>query len=211
MERRSARRWAQVGVMAAALGVGLLSGCGGDDDKSPQGVDPGITELDAHDGVACPDKLPRAEGPDTGLGGDTPAGGTPELQNVEEAWICEYAAQDLAPGPEGDGDPFEWVLRGQAKQVDTSLIQDLKVSLSELAPPASDLICTADLGPKWLLSYSTGGDLTGVTVDDFGCRSVRLTDEPFETVPGTASTGGMVQGYLAAPDTLLTQIKAIAG
>ena len=40
---------------------------------------------------------------------------------------------------------------------------------------------------------------------------MRLTDEPFETVPGTASTGGMVQGYLAAPDTLLTQIKAIAG
>lgn len=210
MERRTARRWARASVMAAALGVVLLSGCGGDDDE-PQAVDPGITELEAHDGIPCPDKLPQLDGPDTGLGGDSPAGETPELQNVEEAWICEYAANTVAPGPEGNGDPWEWLLQGEPQPVEKSRIQDLKISLSELAPPAPDMVCTADIGPRRLLSYSTGGDLTGVLVDDFGCRSVRLTDEPFETVPGAASTGGMVRGYLSGPDTLLERIKAAAG
>ena len=52
MQRRTGRRWAQASVVAVALSAGLLSGCGGDDDPEPKAVDPAVTELAAHDGVA---------------------------------------------------------------------------------------------------------------------------------------------------------------
>ncbi len=211
MQQSTARRRAPAGLLAAVLSASLLlSGCGGDDDRS-QAVDPVVTELAAHDGIPCPDELPQLDGPDTGLGGDNPAGAAPQLQDVEKAWICQYSPKDAAPGPEGDGNPWTWPLEGKPHPVEPSLIQDLKVSLSQLVPPAADLICTADIGQRWMLAYSTGGDLTGVVVDDFGCRSVRLTNEPFESVPGLASVGGIVPGYLTGPDTLLAQIKAAAG
>jgi hypothetical protein len=207
MQRRTARRWAQASVMAVALSAGLLSGCGGDDDE-PQAVDTSVDEVTAHDGKVCPDRLPQADGPDTGLGGDNPAGEAPTMPAVEKAWVCQYSPTEVAPGPEGNGDPWTWDLEGEAQPVDDAGIADLQAGLDKLTPPAADLMCTADLGPRWLLVYSTGGDLTGAVIDDFGCQSVRLTDEPFETVPGSSTASGIVPGSLTAPDGLLDLIKA---
>ncbi len=208
MQRRTGRRWAQASVVAVALSAGFLSGCGGDDDPEPTAVDTTVDELSAHDGAVCPDELPQAEGVDTGLGGDAPAGEAPTLPGIEDAWVCQYAANEKDPGPEGNGDPWTWVLEGEATPVGAGQIPDLQAGLKGLAPPAEHQMCTADLGPRWLLVYTNGGDLTGAVIDDFGCQSVRLTDEPFETVPGSSTADGIVPGSLTAPAGLLDQIKA---
>ena len=71
-------------------------------------------------------------------------------------------------------------------------------------------MCTADLGPRFVLVYRHGTDLTGVSVDDYGCNDVRLTDDPFTTVVGEASQGGAVRGVLRAEPELLDELMAIA-
>ena len=98
-----------------------------------------------------------------------------------------------------------------AQPVDKALIPDLQRALTQLAPQRPDLVCAADLGPRWMLAYSTGGDLTGVVADDFGCHLVQLTDEPFEIVPGEPAGSELVPGLLSAPEGFLDLIKAAAG
>jgi hypothetical protein len=65
-----------------------------------------------------------------------------------------------------------------------------------------------ELGPRYLVSYTYKRDLTGVVIDRYGCREVRLTDNPFTTVPGAASGAGIVEGVLAGPTKLLDDLKA---
>ena len=64
--------------------------------------------------------------------------------------------------------------------------------------------CTEELGPRWLLVTSTGGDLTGVVVDGYGCGDVRLTNDPYVTAPGDPQTGATVPGVLDAPGLAAT-------
>ena len=210
MHRRTVRRWAQASVLAATLIAPFLSGCGGDDE--PTAVDTSdsvVDELAAHDGKACPDTLPPAA---DGVTADQPATTVPELPAIEEAWVCQYSPTDAQVGSDGSGSPFDWALEGERHPVDAGLVKDLEASLAELAPPAESQLCTADLGPRFMLAYAAeGGDLTGVVVDDFGCQGAQLTDEPFETVPGAASGDGLVPGILIAPAGLLDQLKAVAG
>jgi hypothetical protein len=78
-----------------------------------------------------------------------------------------------------------------------------------LVPQHIDRVCTADLGSRLMLVYSHGNDLTGVVVDDFGCGDVRLTDEPFRTVPGEATQAGTVRGVLTDRGDLLNDIKGM--
>lgn len=47
-----------------------------------------------------------------------------------------------------------------------------------------------------MVAYSHDGDLTGVVVDDYGCRDVRLTDNPHTTPPGADNQVGTVGGVL---------------
>jgi hypothetical protein len=170
-----------------------------------------LDEVAAHDGEVCPERLPQADEADYGLGTDQSAASAPTLPAIESAWVCQYSPTEADPGPEGSGTPWAWVRDGEARSVDEALLPDIESDLSELAPSPDHQMCTADLGPRWMLVYAAaGGDLTGVVVDDFGCRSVLLTDEPFETVPGEATQSGIVPGVLTAPDGLLDAIKAAA-
>jgi hypothetical protein len=63
--------------------------------------------------------------------------------------------------------------------------------------------CNDDLGPRWMVAYSRDGDLTGVVVDDYGCRDIRLTDNPHTTPPGADDQDGTVGGVLDGEAAIL--------
>jgi hypothetical protein len=197
-------------MAAASLIVALLAaGCG--DPEAPAGDSgrgPTIDEIAAHDGQVCPTQLPLKKKSGHGFGTARPAKSAPSLPAPESAWVCQYSPTEAGPGPDGNGTRFSWVRTGGASPVDSARLPALEHGLTQLVPANDDRICTADLGPRWMLVLSNGTDLTGVVVDDFGCRDVRLTDEPFETVPGEATHGGTVPGVLAGPAALLHDIKA---
>jgi hypothetical protein len=200
-------------MAAASLIVALLvAGCG-DPGSRAGDAGPGSTtdEIAAHDGQVCPTQLPLEKNPGHGFGTARPAESAPSLPAPESAWVCQYSPTETGPGPDGNGTRFSWVRTGGASPVDSARLPGLEHGLTQLAPADDDRICTADLGPRWMLVYSRGTDLTGVVVDDYGCRDVRLTDEPFETVPGEATSGGtVVPGVLTGPTALLHDIKASA-
>jgi hypothetical protein len=54
-----------------------------------------------------------------------------------------------------------------------------------------------------MVVYNHGGDLTGVVVDDYGCRDVRLTDNPHTTPPGADDQDGTVGGVLNGGGAIL--------
>lgn len=60
-----------------------------------------------------------------------------------------------------------------------------------------------------MIVYSHSGDLTGVVVDGYGCREVRLTDEPFHTPPGAPHQDGTVGGVLDGGAELLEQADVL--
>jgi hypothetical protein len=210
MHRSRRRRW---GVRAAGVAVlgGLLAGCAqpraapGPGDSSGHRVD----EVAAHRGQVCPRKLAQASDETYGFGTSEPADVSPSLPVPEAAWVCRYGADDVGPGPDGDGTTFGWVRRDPPRRVAESRLPALAEHVDELAPAEGDRACTADLGPRWMLVLAAGGDLTGVVVDDFGCQDVRLTDEPFRTPPGEATQPGTVSGVLSGPAGLLHQMRTV--
>lgn len=205
----------------AALAAGLLlltTACGtsGQDGASDPGAtttdlartDPAVDELTARKGP-CPGRLP-GDG-DAASGGSDPAPGAPDLPEPDRAWVCVYQPSDRARGP-------AWAREARPRPVDTGRLPTLAAALSGLAPADPGRLCTKELGPRYLLVLATdgeaGADLTGVAVDGFGCRDVRLTDDPFATPPGEASGeasgAGVVPGVLTAPDDLV-QLLAPGG
>lgn len=209
MRSRSLHRSAAVSIAGALLAAGC-SGSG-----SPNRVeDPGspIDEMAVHDGQVCPEQLPRSEDDSGhGLGGGGSAPSKPSLLTPEDAWVCRYSPVEAAAEPGSDGTTWGWVREGEPRPVPASRLPALEASLGELVPAEADRICTMDLGPRWLLVYSHEGDLTGVVVDAYGCRDVRLTDEPFVTPPGEATQDGTVPGVLAGPAGLLDDLMAEHG
>jgi len=199
------------GAVLAALTVGVLAGCGGsepplaNDEPSAAPVD----ELAAHDGKVCPRRLPRSQDPDLWLGPTTPAESAPSLPPPESAWVCRYQPVDPAPGPDADDARPGWARDGEVRRVPPGRLPALERSLGQLEPAPDDRMCTADLGPRWMLVQAHDNDLTGVVVDEFGCRDVRLTDEPFETAVGEASQPGTVPGVLTGPASLLDLLQSI--
>ena len=59
-----------------------------------------------------------------------------------------------------------------------------------------------------MVAYSHDGDLTGVVVDDYGCRDVRLTDNPHTTPPGAFDQDGTVGGVLDGGAAVLDALGA---
>ena len=215
MHGRFRRLLAHTSSLAAGLlTVGVLAGCA-DLGSTPPAADPppstSVDEVAAHDGKVCPKRLPESANADHGLGADESAESAPSLSVPESAWVCRYDPAAVGPGPEGDGTTYGWVRAGEVRPVDPARLLALQRDLTELAPAERNRVCTADLGPRWMLVYSHGNDLTGVVVDDFGCRDVRLTDEPFETVPGDATQPGTTRGVLAGPAALLIHLRAVHG
>lgn len=189
-------------AIAAAI-VLTTAGCG---EASEDPVAADTDEASSHSGEVCPEQLPIGDDPGGhGFGVEEDAEEAPSLQAPEEAWTCRYDAVDAGQVPDV-GTTFEWVRAGEAEPVPESKIADLTAALDGLAPFDGDRACTADLGPRWMVVYSHDGDLTGVVVDEYGCRAVRLTDEPFTTAPGAADTDGVVAGVLDGGAAVLTAV-----
>lgn len=177
---------AVAGLAAVLAACGQESPGGSPEPPSPSVVD----ELSRHDGEPCPARLPDGDA-------GAPAPGPPDLPAVERAWVCRYEVGS-------------WTLAGEPRAVSSSGLATLEGLLGRLEPAPADQMCTMDLGPRYLLVLARGGDLTGVLVDAYGCRNVRLTDDPHTTPAGTTDGGGLVQGVLTGPG-LLDELVKVAG
>ena len=197
-------------VAISVATVALLSSCGestGEDAAIDPSTDP-VDELAMHSGQFCPARLPRASQETYGFGTDERATSLPALPAFDEVWLCSYETQDIAPQG-ADGAWYEWVMTGSPEKLNSDQVDSLSAALDELSLiEDGDFACTAELGPRYLVSAAWERDLTGVVIDDYGCGSVRLTDDPFVTIPGDASQPGTVDGVLQAPDGLLAILGA---
>jgi hypothetical protein len=194
------------GVTGGAAGLVLLALLSGCDDEEPT-VSDLADELAEHDGRMCPERLPVGEDASGhGFGVDEPADETPTLPTPQAAWVCKYEPRDAARTSNG-GETYEWVRVGPPADVARELLSSIAESLDDLSLLPDDRVCTADLGPRWMFVYTHQDDLTGVVIEDYGCRDVRLTDDPFETAPGEGEQGGTVPGVLQAPEGLLSTVK----
>jgi hypothetical protein len=164
-------------------------------------------ELSHHAGRFCPATLPRAPRATYGFGTEQPATAEPSLWKPRKAWLCQYVSQDVAPRG-SNGAWLEWVRSGAPRRLDRQQLEAFSVAITHLKVPARDRACTDELGPRYLVSYSFEKDLTGVVIDDYGCREVRLTDDLFTTVPGDPSQPGTVKGVLTGPSSLLADLGA---
>lgn len=204
------------GAAPAALTVALLAlaACGtapGTDADDPGGTttdlartDPRTDPVDelGQDPRPCPARLPGTG--DDAFGGSDAASSAPDLPAPDRAWVCTYTLRSApAAGSRGPA----WSRDGAAREVAADRLPDLTTALAALEPAEPGRLCTEELGPRYLVVLATDDDtttdLTGVAVDAFGCRDVRLTDDPSSTVPGESSAPGVVPGVLAAPDDLV--------
>lgn len=186
----------------------MLSACSESAGDGPA-VDPpakAIDELTLHDGQFCPKRLPVAPQETYGFGTDDRATALPAFPPFDQAWVCAYQTRDIAPRG-ANGAWYEWARTGSPRQLAPEQVDSLAASFDELELiPGGDYACSADLGPRYLVSTVWERDLTGLVIDDYGCRSVRLTDDPFVTIPGEATQPGTVKGVLQPPDTLLAEL-----
>lgn len=162
-------------------------------------------ELAEHGGP-CPAVLPMpTDDAGYGLGTFTPADRTPRFASPDTAWVCKYATRDIAPAGH-NGALYEWELNHTPRRIDESQMDQVTDAMGDVKVVESwPQECTSDLGPRYLLVTSADGDLTGVAVDDYGCRDVRLTDNPFITAPGDPQEGsGTVPGVLTSDELAAT-------
>lgn len=185
------------------LALVALAGCGADPGGSATEPPPGPDELAEHDGGPCPSELPEEE--EKGDGFEKPAASAPSLPAADEGWVCVYG--DAGAPADGSRGYYVWKRSGRPVALRPDELATAEGLLGELEPAPAEQMCTADLGPRYVLVLSTGGDLTGVVLDDFGCHSARLTDDPHETGPGD----GSMPGLLTPPAELLAQLQRIAG
>jgi hypothetical protein len=184
-----------LGLAAVLLG---LAGCAfpwsGPSTADTPEVRP--SELEAADGRPCPEELPIGGDPSGhGFGVGEAADELPSLLEPQEAWVCQYDSYDAGSTGNG-GTVLGWRRNGDPVPVPTDDLPDLQESLDDLALVDRSRDCPADLGPRWMVVHSHDGDLTGVVVDDYGCREVRLTDDPHTTPPGADGQDGTVPGVL---------------
>ncbi|TQM96097.1 hypothetical protein FB476_0957 [Ornithinimicrobium humiphilum] len=201
-----ARRVTVTALAAVAL---ALTGCvvtteGAADTPT---VQPG--ELDEAGGNPCPEELPIGDDPSGhGFGVEHAAEELPELLEPQEAWVCRYDSEDRATTESG-GVVMGWRRAAGPDAVAPETLPALGEALDGLALVPDDQACTADLGPRWMVVYSHDGDLTGVVVDDYGCRRVRLTDDPHHTPPGSDGQEGVVGGILDGGHAVLEALGPV--
>lgn len=198
----------RLAATGAAVTVALLlGGCGGDDGATPvaeeppqTGSSPGEPSPDEPTGAPgrpCPRVLPTAG---ERAGADEAAEELPELPPVRRAWVCRYHPAQLGEGDgDGEGSSSGWERRGRAVPVadaDLAPLADALDGLALLDLDTSQRVCTADLGPRFMVVVADAGDLTGVVVDDFGCHDTRLTADPHSRPAGADGPGGAVDGVL---------------
>ena len=185
-------------ALPAAL---ALSGCGDQTSDDARAEDPASSTVEAVDlAEACPATLPTDADADAER---TRATEAPELASPTEAWLCTYTV--LAVDDQASDDQGGWRLEGEPEQVDDSRLPALDEALSALAPADPDRPCTMDIGPRYLVVYAGETGLTGVAVDDFGCRDVRLTDDP-RTTPLGSGEGEAAAGVFDGGRAVLTAL-----
>lgn len=191
----------------------LLAGAAACGDSDPGlGTDPrtgpdGGTASDLallDDRAPCPEQLPEpADDRGYGFGTDAAAEDSPVLPEVDRAWVCRYDAVDQ-PERNDNGAYFLWERATRARAIDAGRVPALVDALSSLTPPEGDQACTADLGPRYLLVLATPEDrLVAASVDDYGCREVRLTGDPWGGAPGESPATGVPEGVLVGGEDLL--------
>jgi hypothetical protein len=187
-------------LLCVATAVLVLTACGTSNANTPEVRPNEFT--DAGD-RPCPGELPPGDDPSGhGFGTEDPSDEPPTLLEPQEAWVCQYNTFEAGTTPSG-GTTYGWRLDGQPQPVAAADMPSLQAALDDLAPADRSGGCTADLGPRWMVAYSHNGDLTGVVVDDYGCRDVRLTDSPHETAPGADDQDGTVGGVLDGGASIL--------
>jgi len=187
-----AQSWWDRRVAHAVLAFAVLALGGCDQDGvggPPAAAEPEVhaSELTDAGGRPCPRRLPLGDDPSGhGFGTEDPAEETPTLLEPQKAWVCAYQPMDA--GTTSDrGATYRWHRVGRPDPVAAADLTGLRDALDDLVPADAEQACTADLGPRWMVVYSHDGDLTGVVVDDYGCRDVRLTDNPHVTPPGATT------------------------
>lgn len=211
--RRHHRRVATGGLVAALLLTGFVGPwlLGDGNDRNVDDVIAGddIGELATHRGP-CPPALPApADDPGGhGFGTSTPAEREPHFAVPDTAWVCQYTAQEIGRTDSG-GTAFEWSLTNTPRRLDDALLSQVTKRMNGLSVDTDSeaRACTSDLGPRYALVNSSGGDLTGIVVDDYGCEDVRLTDNPFVRAPGDPQGGGTVPGVLLSADGFAAELK----
>ncbi len=194
---RSRRRPRHLLLIAAVVGALALTGCSGDDgDSEPDDPRAGLSEVDAYSSEECPTELVQPEGGTV----DEPATEAPSLAAPESAFVCVY---------DPSSDQTRWQLSDEPVPVEAKELRAITRLLTRLEPAQADRSCSGKSGPRWVLVSTTGKELTGVVVDDFGCTDVRLSDNPFENAPGEATQDGTVSGVLGGNDELLNQLKLV--
>lgn len=199
-----------VPLCLAAAGF-TLAGCGTVGPNTPSAEDPTVRpdELADADGQPCPEELPIGEDPaGHGFGVERLADQLPSLLEPQEAWVCTYDSFDKDTTSSG-GAVLGWRLAGSPEPLAADKLPALRAALDELAIPDPDQACTADLGPRYMVVYSHDGDLTGVVVEAYGCRHVRLTDDPHTTPAGADDQHGTVGGILDGGQAVLTAVGSV--
>lgn len=166
-------------------------------------------EMAGLDGQVCPRQLPAGQYfAAYGFGTKEPADTKPSLLTPEAGWVCQFEPVRAGPGPDGDGSRFVWQRHEEPRALTQMQLEAAAENLSRLEPQKQDA-CPANLGPRVMLVFAHARDLTGVAIDDFGCNSVRLTDQPFIRAPGDPGQQGTVPGVLTGPAQLLTELKTL--
>lgn len=195
-----------VTTVSAALGalllVTTLAACSDSDADPGLGTDPrtgkgsDLALLDARG--PCPEQLSEpTDDSGYGFGADAPAEESPDLPEVDRAWVCRYDATDR-PGRNPDGAYYTWDRGTRPRQLPAAEVPALVQAVEGLVPPEGDQACTAELGPRYLVVLATPeGRVLAVSVDAFGCSDVRLTADPWGGAPGETPADGVPEGVLA--------------
>jgi hypothetical protein len=212
--RTSARRRRRSVALGAGALVAVVIATGvivprlatNDDTRPGPSEKPSVASIDelAEHGGPCPVRLPLPDDDSGhGFGSSTPAKADPTFKTPDRAWVCQYGNEIV--GTSDAGTVLEWTLNDSVRRLDDARLGPVDASLEGITRVRPDAQgCTEELGPRWLLVTETGGDLTGVLVDGYGCQDVRLTDDPFVTSAGDPQAGGTVPGVLTAPGLAAT-------
>jgi hypothetical protein len=195
-------------LLGLATAVLALSGCAQPEASTVSADEAEVqgSELTDADGRPCPKDLPIGEDPSGhGFGVEDAADEPPTIAEPQDAWVCRYDPSDVGTTSSG-GALFEWRRVGQPEAVPAADLPDLHAAVDDLAVFDGARACTSDLGPRWMIVYSRDGDLTGVVVDGYGCREVRLTDNPHTTPPGAENQDGTVGGVLDGGAAILEAV-----
>lgn len=207
---RRRRRLLTAGAGAAVAAVMVTSIVGPQlvgNDTSPDDAPLGgakVGELAANGGP-CPATLPApVDDPGGyGFGTRTSAQEEPRFTAPDTGWVCRYDPARI--GQTSEGSVVEWSLNAAPRRLGENVlsqVSDVTNAISVFRGPSADRPCPANLGPRYALVTSAGGDLTGVIADSYGCGDVRLSDDPFLTAPGDPQEGnGTTPGVFPGADS----------